>query len=150
MKKVLFVLAAVVMGMTLTACGEKKTTAAEGEEAQVTEEIVIDETLDPGEQLQSLTMQFGDFLKAAHINNQEEADAFLAKALSYKEAIEKVSMDMQKKMESLEGDEQTAYAAAMIEIANGNEEFKKIVKEETDRLKAEAEKAGANLEDFDK
>ncbi len=150
MKKVFFVLAAVVvMGMTLVACGEKKA-AQEAAEEQVSEEIVIDETMDPGEQLQALTMQFGDFLKAAHINNQEEADAFLAKALSFKEAIEKVSMDMQKKMESLEGDEQTAYAAAMIEIANGNEEFKKLVAEETARLKAEAEKDGASIEDFDK
>jgi hypothetical protein len=150
MKKVFFVLAAaVVMGMTLVACGEKKA-AQEAAEEQVSEEIVIDETMDPGEQLQALTMQFGDFLKAAHINNQEEADAFLAKTLSFKEAIEKVSMDMQKKMESLEGDEQTAYAAAMIEIANGNEEFKKLVAEETARLKAEAEKAGASIEDFDK
>ena len=150
MKKVFFVLAAaVVMGMTLVACGEKKA-AQDAAEEQVTEEIVIDETMDPGEQLQALTMQFGDFLKAAHINNQEEADAFLAKTLSFKEAIEKVSMDMQKKMESLEGDEQTAYAAAMIEIANGNEEFKKLVAEEAARLKAEAEKAGVTLEDFDK
>lgn len=149
MKKVFFVLAAaVVMGMTLAACGEKKAAAAE--EAQETQEIVIDETMDPGEQLQSLMMQFGDFLKATHISNQEEADAFVAKTLGYKEAIEKVSMDMQKKMEGLEGDEQTAYAAAMIEIANASEEFKKLVEEETTRLKAEAEKAGVSVEDMDK
>ena len=141
--------AAVVMGMTLAACGEKKANQEAAEE-QVSEEIVIDESMDPGEQLQSLSLQFGDFLKASHINNQEEADAFLAKALSFKEAIEKVSMDMQKKMEGLQGDEQTAYAAAMIDIATNLKDFEKTVKEETDRLKAEAEKAGVTLEDFDK
>jgi len=149
MKKVLFVFAAAVAMITLSACGEKKANQEAAEE-QASEEIVIDESMDPGEQLQSLTLQFVDFLKASHISSQEEADAFLAKALSYKEAVEKVSMDMQKKMEGLQGDEQTAYAAAMIDIATNLKDLKKTVKEEKDRLQAEAEKAGVTLEDFDK
>lgn len=149
MKKVLFLFAAaLVMGMTLAACGEKKANQEATEE--VNEEIVIDESMDPGEQLQALSLQFGDFLKESHITNQEEADHFLAKALSYKEAIDKVGMDMQKKMEGMQDDEKTAYAVAMIEIANNLKDFEKTVDTEVARLKAEAEKAGVTLEDFDK
>lgn len=151
MKKVLFMFAAaVVMGMTLAACGEKKANQEATDEEQVSEEIVIDESMDPGEQLQALTLQFGDFLKDSHINSQEDADHFLAKALSYKEAIDKVGMDMQKKMEGMQEDEKTAYAVAMIEIANNLKDFDKTVEAEVARLKAEAEKAGATLEDFNK
>ena len=150
MKKSLFIwMAAVVMGMTLVACGEKKANSDASASEDAIDEIVVDESDDPTEQLISLTTQFVNTLKSYHINSQEDAERLKTLADKYKDKIEVVQKAVENQLEDMSDSEKLEYASKMLKIASKFENVEEDMKNTVERLQKEAEDAGVDIDDLD-
>jgi len=150
MKKSLFIwMAAVVMGMTLVSCGEKKANSDASANEDAIEEIVLDESDEPTDQLVSLVTQFVNTLKSYHINSQEDADRLETLAEAYQEKMDGIQKAIEKQVEGMSDSEQLEYAAEMLKVAAKFENIEKDMEETLNRLQKEAEEAGVDFEDLD-
>lgn len=147
MKKALFTwMAAIVIGMTLAACGEKKANQDAGEAEKESFEVVVDEKEAPVKQMVSVLKQFGALLKDTHINSKEDAEAFKTKAMKFKDAVEAASKKMEKEMEGMDEKDKLKYAGEMMTVMKDLEDMQKDMESDIERLKKECEKAGVDMD----
>lgn len=137
------------MGMTLVACGEKKANSDASASEDAIDEIVVDESDDPTEQLISLTTQFVNTLKSYHINSQEDAERLKTLADKYKDKIEVVQKAVENQLEDMSDSEKLEYASKMLKIASKFENVEEDMKNTVERLQKEAEDAGVDIDDLD-